>query len=363
MAAARPLSEIARALGARLEGDGDIPIAGAAEPASAGPTDLAMAMSERYAQGLREGRARAAILWDGADRTAYGLEGALFVPRPRVAMAGVTRALDSGPDIAPGVHPTAVIDPSARIGEGAAIGPFVVVGAGVRLGRDARIGPHASIAAGASLGDGCLLHAGVRIGRDVRIGDDFVAQPGAVIGGDGFSFVTPERSRVEAMREALGEADAAEQSWTRIHSLGSVEIGDDVEVGANATVDRGTIRATRIGRGTKIDNLVMLGHNVTVGEDCLFASQVGVAGSTRIGNRVVLGGKVGVSDNIVVGDDVVAGGGTNIYTTVPAGRAILGSPAVRIEQQIAINKGLRRLPRLFADVAALKALQKPPAGD
>ena len=358
------IDEIAGALGARVEGDGTILVRGAAEPAAAGPDQLAMAMSEAYAAGLRAGAARAAILWDGADWRALGLEAAIFVPRPRYAMAGLTAFLDAGPDIAPGIHPTAVIDPSAEIGEDAAIAPFVVIGAGVRIGAGARIGPHVSIAAGARIGAGAVLHAGVRIGPRVTAGDRLIAQPGASIGGDGFSFVTPEKSSVEATRETLSSGAAPGQSWTRIHSLGSVTLGDDVEVGSNATIDRGTIRDTAVGRGTKIDNLVMLGHNVTVGEDCLLVSQVGVAGSTRIGDRVVLGGKVGVSDNIFVGDDVVAGGGTNIFTNVPAGRAILGSPAVRIEQQIEINKGLRRLPRLFADVAALKkALQNRAGGD
>ena len=358
------VDEIARALGARVEGDGSIRVRGAAEPAAAGPDQLALAMSPSYAEALGAGAARAAILWDGADRAALGLEAAIFVPRPRYALAGLTAALDPGPDIAPGVHPSAVIDPAAEIGEGAAVAPLAVIGAGVRIGPRARIGPHVCVARGARIGADAVLHAGVRIGPGVTAGDRLIVQPGASIGGDGFSFVTPERSRVEATRETLSSGDAAAQGWTRIHSLGSVTLGDDVEVGANATIDRGTIRDTSVGRGTKIDNLVMLGHNVTVGEDCLLVSQVGVAGSTRIGNRVVLGGKVGVSDNIFVGDDVVAGGGTNIYTNVPAGRAILGSPAVRIETEMEIRKGLRRLPRLFAEVAALKkALQNRGTGD
>ena len=364
MRADHSIDEIAAALGARVEGDGTVRVRGAAEPSAAGPDELALAMSPAYAEALGQGHARAAILWDGADRSALGLEAAIFVPRPRYAMAGLTAFLDPGPDVAPGIHPTAIVDPTAEIGEGAAVAPYVVIGAQVRIGPGARVGPHVSIARGARIGADLVLHAGVRIGPGVTAGDRLIVQPGASIGGDGFSFVTPERSNVEATRETLASGKAEGQSWTRIHSLGSVALGDDVEVGANATIDRGTIRDTSVGRGTKIDNLVMLAHNVTVGEDCLLVSQVGVAGSTRIGNRVVLGGKVGVSDNIFVGDDVVAGGGTNIYVNVPAGRAILGSPAVRIETEIEIRKGLRRLPRLFADVAALKkALQNRAGGD
>lgn len=364
MAGPHSIAEIAAALGARVEGDGTLRVCGVAEPASAGPDELALAASERYADGLRSGTARAAVLWEGADRAALGLEAAIFVRRPRFAMAGLTAMFDPGPDVAPGIHPTAIIDPAAEIGADAAIAPLVVIGAGARLGPGARIGPHVSIGRDARIGADAILHAGVRIGARVRAGDRLIVQAGAVIGGDGFSFVTPERSRVEATREALGTAQAEGQAWARIHSLGAVSVGDDVEVGANAAIDRGTVRDTAVGRGTKIDDLVAIGHNAVIGEDCLLAGQVGVAGSTRIGNRVVLGGKVGVSDNITVGDDVVAGGGTNIYTNVPSGRAILGSPAVRLERQVEINKGLRRLPRLYAEVAALKkALQNRAGGD
>ncbi|MBT8409339.1 MAG: UDP-3-O-(3-hydroxymyristoyl)glucosamine N-acyltransferase, partial [Alphaproteobacteria bacterium] len=181
-------------------------------------------------------------------------------------------------------------------------------------------------------------------------------QPGAVIGSDGFSFVTPETSGAEHARSTLGDrGKVTQQSWTRIHSVGTVEIGDDVEIGANSTIDRGTIRATRIGDGTKLDNLVHLGHNVEVGRDSLLCGQVGIAGSSRIGDRVVLGGQCGVSDNIFVGDDVVAGGATKMFSNVPAGRVILGSPAMKMESHIEAMRNLRRLPRMIRD---LKALQK-----
>src|SRR5690554_5770705 len=333
------LQEIASALGAALEGDGTIRIASAAEPAQAGPADLALAMRPEYAAGLAQGGARAAILWSGADWRALGLGAALFMERPRYALSGLTRFLDPGPEIAPGVHPTAVIDASAEIGEGAAIGPFVVIGRAVRLGAGARIAAHVTIAAEAELGPQALLHEGVRIGPHVRIGARVILNPGAVIGGDGFSFVTPEKSGVEEIRESLGtRGDVNAQSWTRIHSLGSVRLGDDVEIGANATVDRGTIRDTEVGSGTKIDNLSQVGHNARVGRDCLFAGQVGIAGSARIGDRVVLGGQCGVSDNITVGNDVIAGGATKIYTNAPAGRVLMGSPAMKMETHVEVYK-------------------------
>lgn len=359
------IGEIAAALGAELHGDGSIRVTGAAEPASAGPEHLALALKPEYAAGLAEGRARAAVLWAGADWKALGLEAALVVPRPRYAMAGITRALDPGPGIAAGLHPTAVIDPAATIGDGAAIGPFVVIGRGARIGARARIAAHVSIGAEAQVGDDALLLEGARIGHRVRIGHRFIAQPGAVVGSDGFSFVTPEKSGVERVRESLGDqGEITRQSWTRIHSLGGVEIGDDVEIGANTAIDRGTIRATRIGRGTKLDNLVHVGHNVEVGEDCLLCGQVGIAGSARIGNRVVMGGQCGVNDNIFVGDDVVAGGATKIFTNAPAGRVLLGSPAVKMEAHVEMMKALRRLPRLFEQVRELqKAVPKSPDKD
>lgn len=354
------IAEIAQALGAAAAGDLTIVIRGAAEPAAAGPEDLALAMDPKYAPGLAQGRARAALLWEGADWQAHGLSAAIFAPRGRLAMSGLSRLLDPGPAIAPGIHPMTVIDPTAEIGAGAAVGPFVTIGAGVRIGAGARIAGHVSIGRGARIGAEALILEGVRIGERVVIGDRFIAQPGAVIGADGFSFVTPRKSGVEEIRETLGQRDdIAPQSWVRIHSLGTVMIGDDVEVGANSTIDRGTIRATAVGSGTKLDNLVHLGHNVTVGRDCLLCGQVGVAGSSRIGDRVVLAGQCGVNDNIFVGDDVIAGGGSKIFTNAPAGRVILGYPAVKMETHLEIQKALRRLPRLMARMRGAEPSQKP----
>ncbi len=352
------VGDIAQALGAEAAGDLDLVIVGAAEPAMAGPADLAIAMDPRYAVGLAQGRARAAVLWPGADWQGLGLQAAIFAPRGRLAMAGLTRMLDPGHAIATGVHPMTVIDPTAQIGAGAAIGPFVTIGARVRIGPGARIAGHATIGDDATIGADALILQGAHIGARVTIGDRFICQPGAVLGADGFSFVTAERNGVEEVRATLGQrGEIRAQSWVRIHSLGAVTIGDDVEIGANSCVDRGTIRDTRIGRGTKLDNLVQVGHNVQIGEDCLLCGQVGVAGSTRIGNRVVLGGQTGVVDNVFVGDDVITGAGTLIQTNQPAGRVLLGYPAVPMAQQIDINKALRRLPRLAARVAALEAGQ------
>jgi UDP-3-O-[3-hydroxymyristoyl] glucosamine N-acyltransferase len=362
---AHRIREIAQALAAEAEGDLELTVTGAAEPQAAGPDQLALAMDPRYGDGIGRGRARAAILWPGADWRAMGLQAAIFAPRGRLAMAGLTRLMDPGPDIAPGVHPLAVVHPSAVLGAGAAVGPFVVIGSGVVIGPQARIASHVSIAEGAQIGAGALILQGARIGARVTIGDRFICQPGAVIGADGFSFVTPEKSGVEEIRETLGSrAEIRDQNWTRIHSLGAVTIGDDVEIGANVCIDRGTIRDTQIGSGTKLDNLVHIGHNVQVGRDCLLCGQVGIAGSARIGDRVVMGGQCGVNDNIFVGNDVIAGGATKIFTNAPAGRVLLGYPAVKMETHVEMQKALRRLPRLAQRVAALeKGVTEGPESD
>ncbi|OYU37672.1 MAG: UDP-3-O-(3-hydroxymyristoyl)glucosamine N-acyltransferase [Pseudorhodobacter sp. PARRP1] len=352
---AHTIRDIAQALGAEAEGDLGLTVLRASEPASAGPQDLALAMDPRYGDGIANGQAQAAMLWPGADWRSLGLKAAIFAPRGRLAMAGLSVMLDPGPAIAPGRHPMALVDPSAQIGAGAAIGPFVVIGADVVIGARARIASHVSVAEGAVIGDDALILQGARIGARVKIGHRFICQPGAVVGADGFSFVTPEKSGVEEIRESLGKRDDIRaQSWTRIHSLGAVTIGDDVELGANVAIDRGTIRDTVIGSGTKLDNLVHIGHNVQVGRDCLLCGQVGIAGSARIGDRVVLGGQCGVNDNIFVGDDVIAGGATKIFTNAPAGRVLLGYPAVKMETHIEMQKALRRLPRMAGRMAALE---------
>ena len=360
------ISQIAEALNADLDGDEALIVRGAAEPADAGPDELALAMEPKFAEGLAHCRARAAVLWEGADWRELGLDAAIFVRRSRYAMSGLTALMDPGPDIAPGVHATAVIGDGAEIGPDAAIGPFAVIGRGARLGARARIASHVSVGEGSIIGDDALLHAGARIGRNVRIGHRFIAQPCAVVGSDGFSFVTKEKSRAEAARETLGDASGGDQdqSWDRIHSLGGVVIGDDVEVGANCCIDAGTIRPTIIGAGCKMDNQVHIAHNCEIGQDCLLAGQVGIAGSAKIGNNVVFGGQVGVADNIFIGDGVVAGGASVVMSNVPAGRVVMGHPATKMEMYIETYKALRRLPRLAKQVLGLQnAVSKSSSGD
>ncbi len=349
------IAEIAQAIGADAFGDTSLRVGAVREPAMAGPDDLALAMDPKYAAGLAEGRARAAMLWPGADWQDLGLDAAMTAPRPRFAMAGLSRIMDRAPRPAPGIHPSAVVDPSAQLGEGVRIGPLCVIGPEARIGAGGALGARVSVGAGAVIGPGALLMDGVAIGHGVTIGARFIAQPGAIVGGDGFSFVTPEESAVEKVRDSLGaETSDQGQSWARIHSLGSVRIGDDVEIGSNTCIDRGTVRDTVVGDGVKMDNLAQIGHNVVIGRDCLICAQVGIAGSARIGDNVVLGGQTGVSDNVFVGDRVITGGATKVLANVPAGRVMLGYPAMQMERHIEIYKLLRRLPRLFEDVTGLK---------
>lgn len=349
------LQQIADALGARAEGNTGLTILRAAEPADASATDLAMAMAPKYAETLQKGAARCAVLWEGADWRAMGLEAAIFVARPRMAMSGITTMLDRGQGIEPGIHPSAVVDPSAEIEEDVSIGPLCVIGPRARIGARSIIGAQCHVGMDAMLGRDSLLREMVSIGARAKVGDRFIAQPGARIGGDGFSFVTPEVSGVENARKSLGDAgDAPAQSWLRIHSLGAVEIGNDVEVGANCTIDNGTIRNTVIGDGSKLDNLVHIGHNTRVGKDCLLCGQSGTSGSVEIGNNVVMGGQSGVTDNIFVGDGAIIGGGSKVLSNLPAGRVVMGYPAVKMDTHTDMYKAQRRLPRMARDVEALK---------
>lgn len=359
------IAEIAVAIGAQAVGDTSLIIDRAAEPADAGPADLALAMSPAYAEKLSDGAAQAAMLWPDADWQAMGLKAAILPPRPRFAMSGMTRMLDRGQGYGAGIHPSAVIDPGAQLGRNVTVGPLAVISAGAVIGENAVIGPHGFIGADATVGADAYLREHVSIGARVSIGDRVIIQPGARIGGDGFSFVTAEPSTVESARKTLGDQGEAEaQPWIRIHSLGSVTLGDDVEIGMGCTIDCGTIRDTRIGNNTKLDNQVHLGHNVTIGENCLICGQVGIAGSAVIGNNVVMAGQCGVNDNIFVGDGVIAGGGTKLMSNVPAGRTMLGYPATQMDKQVDMYKAMRRLPRLLRDVAALrKAVFKSDADD
>ncbi len=326
---AMTVRDIAAAIGATALGAAHLEVKRPAEPDRAGADELALAMTPKWGEALGTSKARAAIVWPGADWRAFGLEAAIEVPRARLAMARLTRAFDAEP-VCTGLHPTAVIDESADIGRDVSIGPFSIIGAGVRIGAGTWIDSHVTLAEEFEIGTDGMIFAGVRMGRRVTLGDRCVVQPNAVIGADGFSFVTEGPSNEERAFHTMGRTplDPPKNATRhRIYSLGSVVIGDDVEVGANSTIDAGTIRATQVGRGTKIDNLVQVGHNVVLGEDCVLCAQAAVAGSAQIGDRVVMGGKSGIKDNIKVGADVVLGGAAIVLNHVPAGSFMMGYPA------------------------------------
>ncbi|PCH95768.1 MAG: UDP-3-O-(3-hydroxymyristoyl)glucosamine N-acyltransferase [Rhodobacteraceae bacterium] len=351
------IKDIATALGAQAAGDLSLIVSGVNEPQSASASELALAMEEQYAPALKQGNAQAAILWDGADWQALGLKAAIFAPRSRYVLSGVSHVFEKRPDIAAGIHPSAIVDDTATIGAGASIGPFVVIGANVTIGKNARIASHSSIAENAVIGDDLLLYQGVRIGARVQIGNGFICQSNTVIGADGFSYVTPKPGAIEEARSSGTISQASETAgFARINSLGSVVIGDRVEMGASCAIDRGTVSNTVIGNGTKLDNLVHMAHNVRVGENCLLCGQVGIAGSVTIGDRCVLAGQVGVADHVTIGSDVIAAGKSGISSNVPPKRVIMGNPAVKMESNIESYKAIRRLPRLLAKVAKLEKI-------
>lgn len=349
------LRAIAEALGAQADGDLDIEISGVAEPAHAAADQLALAMEPKFGAALGEGAAQAAILWEGADWRGMGLKAAIFAPRSRYVLAGVSRVFDHPLRLAAGVHPSAVIEAGAQIGREVSIGAFTYVGPGAVIGDGSRLMNHVSIGADVRIGRDALIHPQVHIGARVVIGERFIAQPGAMIGGDGFSFVSPSRDNLESVRDSGHISEASRTpGFVRINSLGAVRIGDDVEVGANAAIDRGTVVDTAIGDGTKIDDLVDIGHNVQIGRHCLLCGQVGIAGSTEIGDRVVLAGQVGVADHISIGSDVIVAAGSGVGSSIPAGRVMMGYPAVEMKQNIANIRAIRRIPRALSRVEALE---------
>ena len=354
------LAEIADELGAEAVGATDLRPLRPRQPDEAGPDDLALAMEPAFQAKLEEGSARMALVGAGTDWRALGLEAAIVASRPRYAMAALSRLFDDRRRIT-GIHPTAIVGPGAEIGADVGIGPYAVIEAGARIGARSQISAQVHIGADAVIGEDALIAPGCRIGARVRIGDRFIGQMNAVIGGDGFSFVTARPSAVEDyMREGTIAASMKADRHERINSLGAVIIGDDVEVGANSVIDKGTVSDTRIGNGVKIDALVMVAHNVEIGETALLCGQAGIAGSSRIGARAVLAGKVGVVDHISVGDDSIVLSGSVVTTRLPGKGVFMGYPAVKQDVFVRMYKAMRRLPAQAAKLAGgQKQVSKP----
>ena len=348
------LADIAAAMDARLVGNPEIVVLRPCAPSDAGPDDLALAMDPKFEEAIKASGARAAVLSEASDWQALGLEAAIIVARPRYAMAHITRHF-AKPDAQAFVHKTALIDATTSIGADPSIGAYSIVGAQSVIGDAVHIAPQVYIGSNVRIGDHARIGPGVRILDDVVIGHNAIVHANAVIGSDGFSFVTPKPGSIDQYKSSGAVADQRdEQEYVRIYSLGAVVIGDDVEIGAGTTIDRGTVEPTVIGNGTKLDNLVQIGHNVKIGDTCLICGQVGIAGSSRIGNQVVLAGQVGVADHVTVGDNVIAAGKSGISSNVPPNRVIMGDPAVRMENNIESYKAIRRLPRFLSRLVDLE---------
>jgi UDP-3-O-[3-hydroxymyristoyl] glucosamine N-acyltransferase len=329
------LREIAERLECRLEGDGEIEIRRIAGIEDAGDGDLTFFSNPKYAAQLRRTRASGVILSDTAEAAPCAM---LRVEHPYLAFAkAVGLFADAAPPPA-GVHRLADVAASAVIAPDASVAAFAVVGEDARIGARTVVHAHAIVGSGARIGTDCIVHSRVSIRERVTIGDRVVIQDGAVIGSDGFGF-----------------AKRPDGTHQKIPQVGGVVIEDDVEIGANTTIDRPAIGVTRIGAGTKIDNLVQIAHGVTIGRNVLMAAQVGVAGSTAIEDSVTLAGQVGVSGHITIGTGTIATAQSGIPNSVDPGSFISGYPAINNRDWLKSSAVFRKLPELRKTIADLDA--------
>ncbi|HMH05426.1 MAG TPA: UDP-3-O-(3-hydroxymyristoyl)glucosamine N-acyltransferase [Terriglobales bacterium] len=321
------LAQIAETLGARLEnGSPDLEITGVAGIKEAVPGQLSFVANPKYAGAARTTKASAVIVSDEFPAISTAL---LRSKNPYLTFA---RALDlfwQPPRYEPGVHPTAVVHPSAVIGQGAHIGPYVVIDQDVEIGSHAVLLAHVVIYRGASIGDDFFAHAHAVVREGCRLGNHVLLQNGAVIGADGFGFAKDDSGH-----------------WFKIAQPEPVILEDEVEVQANSCVDRASVEKTRIGRGTKIDNLVQVGHGSRIGEHSLLASQVGLAGSTEVGNHVILTGQVGVVGHCKIGDGAIVTPQSGVAGDIEAGAIVSGAPAVDHKLWLKYSAVLPRLPEI-----------------
>lgn len=330
------LRELAERLQCRLEGDGDVEIERVAGIERAEAGDLTFIASSKYRSRLKTTRASAVIV-SSTQRTDDTTAALLYSDNPYLAFAQALRLFTHETTPAPGIDPTSAIAAGVILGSGVSVGAFVAIGAGVAIGQRTIIYPHVVIGPGAVIGDDCTIHAHVSIRERVRIGDRVILQDGAVVGSDGFGFVT-----------------LSDGTHLKIPQRADVVIEDDVEIGANTTIDRPAVGETRISAGTKIDNLVQIAHGVTVGERVLFAAQVGIAGSTVVEDDVVLAGQVGVAGHLRLGKGVVATAQTGVPQSVNAGELISGYPAIPNRDWLKASAVFRQLPALKKRVAELE---------
>ena len=330
------LRELAERLECRLEGDGEIEIRRVTGIEQAQAGDLTFVANPKYHAQLKATQASAVIV--SANEPAGDTSAALLrTDRPYLAFAKAVALLTHSVAPPSGIDPLSAVSPGASIGDGVSLGAFVVVGDGASVGARTIVFPNVVIGPGARIGEDCVVHAHVSIRERVHLGNRVVVQDGVVIGSDGFGFV----------RQADG-------THLKIPQHGDVIVEDDVEIGANTTIDRPAVGETRIGTGTKIDNLVQIAHGVTVGRRVLFAAQVGIAGSTTIEDDVVLAGQVGVAGHLRIGRGVVATAQSGVPNSVEAGTMISGYPAIPNREWLKASAVFRQLPALKKRVAELE---------
>lgn len=329
------LGELARRLECPVEGDERVAILRVARIESAGPGDLTFLASAKYASALASTGASAVIAAPGVTGAPCAV---LRSVSPYLTFARAARLLTPERRPEPGVHPLAAVAPDARVDPTASVGPFAVVASGARIGARTILDAHVVVGEGAEIGAECLLHAHVSVRERCTLGNRVVVQNGAVIGSDGYGF-----------------AQRPDGSHEKIPQAGPVVIEDDVEIGANTTIDRPAVGETRVRTGTKIDNLVQIGHGVTVGRHVLMAAQVGIAGSTVIGDHVVFGGQVGVGGHLTIGDRVKAVGQSGITHSVLADRFVSGYPAIDNGEWRRASAVFTRLPEMRRQLKDLQA--------
>lgn len=330
------IAEIAEAVDGRVEGDGIATISGVAPLETAGPTELSFVANPRYRGYLQRTRAGAVLL--PAELVGSAPDGVvgIVVEDPHVALYRALQLLH--PPIArqAGVHPTAVVDGTVTLGEGASVGPYAVVGPRSRIGAGCGIGAHTVIGADCEIGDGSVLHPHVTLYDRVRMGAGCVIHSGARLGRDGFGFVWVDGGH------------------RKVPQIGGCVLGDEVEIGANSNIDRGSIADTVVGSGAKVDSMVHLGHNVRVGQHVILVAQVGVSGSTSIGDGAVLGGQAGVGGHLTIGAGARIGAQAGVTASVPDGATYSGYPARPHREALRAQGGLARLPQLITRVRELE---------
>jgi UDP-3-O-[3-hydroxymyristoyl] glucosamine N-acyltransferase len=331
------LRDIAERLQCRLEGDGEIEILRVSGLEQAGPGDLTFLASTKYQRLLATTRASAVIVSSSETAAPPGRFAILRSDNPYLAFAHALKLFERSSRPAQGIDRLSVIAPTATLGPGASVGPFVVIGDGAIIGARAVMYANVVIGPGARIGDDCLLHAGVSIREDVIIGHRVTVLDGAVVGSDGFGF-----------------AKQSDGAHMKIPQHADVVIEDDVEIGANSTIDRPAVGETRIHAGTKIDNLVHIAHGVTVGYRSLLAAQVGIAGSTIIEDEVMLGGQVGVTGHVRIGKGAMASAKTGITGNVEAGTLVSGYPSLPNLEWRKTQVLVRHLPELKKRIEELE---------